>query len=380
MSTFTAAAYLSAAGRTVGEEKTAFEDNLQATKQIPGAGVAETTLVINTGGITPSIGSHRVDTEGFTATDDLFAIAQTALPDGSMLLLRPVTASRTVVLKHAGGGAGQLSLKGSADLTLRHPLHWVLLKRTGAQWEEVERFGFARQQRDARLEYTSATVITLQPGVIPLNVAGMWLNREIPDAGITKTNAGLTANTFYYVYASASGATVVLTLSPTAPILSDGVWVVTGDPAFTLVGAVRTTGATPGQFQSTGSINGVASWFNRKLRAVTGFDASTPITSASPVPVGAGASFIRWLDDYADLTVQANLTANAVANVSLACHLDATSAGTLTAGLAAGGRTPATVRAALAGPTTFHTLLAHGATTAGTATFENIQEVAVFMG
>ena len=141
MSSFPAANYLSNAGRTEGEMKQAFEDWLATDKQIPGAAVAFSTLTIASGSITPTAGQgqYSVDTEGAASTDDLANIVQTNLPDGSALLLKSVASARTVVLKHAAGGAGQLSLGDAADLSLIDPTMWVLFRRNGTQWDEVWR-------------------------------------------------------------------------------------------------------------------------------------------------------------------------------------------------------------------------------------------------
>jgi hypothetical protein len=89
--------------------------------------------------ITPTKACHVVDTEGAAATDDLTNIVQTNLPDGSLCILSSAAVGRTVVLKHAAGGAGQMTLQGSVDFPLAHPLSVVMLRRDGATWVEVNR-------------------------------------------------------------------------------------------------------------------------------------------------------------------------------------------------------------------------------------------------
>lgn len=140
MSGFSAANYLSNAGRTEAEMKTAFEDNLQATKQIPGAGEPRTVLTIASGSVTPTIGVHGIDTEGAASTDDLTNIVQTNLPDGSGLIIKPSAAGHSIVVKHAAGGAGQISLTGSADFTMTDIRTHLYLQRVGTQWNEIGRF------------------------------------------------------------------------------------------------------------------------------------------------------------------------------------------------------------------------------------------------
>ena len=56
MATLPAAGYLSNAARKEGEAKTALEDLVASVKQIPGCGVAKTTLTIAAGAITPPSG------------------------------------------------------------------------------------------------------------------------------------------------------------------------------------------------------------------------------------------------------------------------------------------------------------------------------------
>lgn len=142
MGQFPASGYLSNASRTEGEFQSAIEAFLEATKQVPGAGVTEPTLSIATGILTPTagFGIFTVDTEGATSSDDLTTIVQTNHPDGSMLLVRCASAARRVTVKHAVGGTGQISLSSAGDFTLGDPRHWLWLKRTGTLWEEIARY------------------------------------------------------------------------------------------------------------------------------------------------------------------------------------------------------------------------------------------------
>ncbi|MEW6263390.1 MAG: phage tail protein [Thermodesulfobacteriota bacterium] len=136
MTTFPAANYMTDSARTEGEFKTGLESILAGIKELLG-GAAESTLTIASGSVTPTAAVHSVDTEGAVASDDLTNISQTNHPDGRLLLIRCVSASRAVVLKHSAGGIGQLSLIGGADLTLNNVGYWIMLKRTGNLWEEI---------------------------------------------------------------------------------------------------------------------------------------------------------------------------------------------------------------------------------------------------
>jgi len=122
--------------------KQAFEDFVAGVKQIPGAGVAETTLTLASDAVTPPGGSgaiFTIDTEAAAATDNLATITQTNFPDGSCMLLRPASSARVVVVKHAAGGSGQILLRTSGDFPLGDTTHWLCLKRTGTSWHELWR-------------------------------------------------------------------------------------------------------------------------------------------------------------------------------------------------------------------------------------------------
>jgi len=140
---YPAASYLSDNLRTEGEMKTAFEDQLKANKQVPGAGQAKQSLTIAAGSVTPALGSAQVlelDTEGAAATDDLTNIVTTNLGVNSLVLVKIANAGRVVTLKHAAGGTGQMSLKTGGDMTLGDTSHWILFFVNGTQLDEVARF------------------------------------------------------------------------------------------------------------------------------------------------------------------------------------------------------------------------------------------------
>lgn len=141
MATLPAANYLTDSARTEGEFKAGLEAMLAATKQIPGAGVAELSYTIAGGSITPagSGGALVLDTESSAASDDLTNIITTNYPDGSCLLLRNNNAARTVIVKHAATGAGQIFLERNADYYLDDTKNRLLLQRRGADWYEVMR-------------------------------------------------------------------------------------------------------------------------------------------------------------------------------------------------------------------------------------------------
>lgn len=141
MPVFPVVNYISNAARTEGQVKTALEDTIAATKQIPGAGVLELFPTISGGSITPNGGGgvYIIDTEAASATDDLANIITTNHPDGSMILIRNANAARLVVVKSLAGGAGQMNLDRVADYTLDDTKKWLLLQRRGTDWFEIFR-------------------------------------------------------------------------------------------------------------------------------------------------------------------------------------------------------------------------------------------------
>jgi hypothetical protein len=139
---FPALNYLSNNARTEGEMKTAFEDWLKATKQIPGASVAEQSVTLATDAMTPTAGYgiFTLDTEGAAPSDELRTIVQTNHDDGASLILRCASSARIITVKHAAGGTGEISLATGGDFTLGDPSHRLWVKRNGLLWEEIARF------------------------------------------------------------------------------------------------------------------------------------------------------------------------------------------------------------------------------------------------
>jgi hypothetical protein len=139
MTDFPAAGHISNSARTETEVKTDFDNWLGATKQLPGA-LPQTTLILASDQITPTREAHLVDTQAAAATDNLAQILTTNLPDGSYFRMAIVSNSRVVVVKHAAGGTGQISLVNAVDFTMDNTTMSLLLQRNGTVWEERDRF------------------------------------------------------------------------------------------------------------------------------------------------------------------------------------------------------------------------------------------------
>lgn len=135
----------------------------------------------------------------------------------------------------------------------------------------------------ALFEYTSATVCTLNRvggGQLPLYFNGQLIYKEIPAAGISFSNSGLSANTLYYAYAYFDGVTIRGEFSTTGHADSNGVETKSDDQTRSLVGMVRTNAAS--QFLDSPSRRQVATWYNRRQRGLylqlSGDQAITAVT------------------------------------------------------------------------------------------------------
>lgn len=166
-----------------------------------------------------------------------------------------------------------------------------------------------------RLSRASAISLVLSP----LN--GNYLKisnvaQKIPAAGVALSNAGLVANTVYYIYAFMNAG--VMTLEPSATGHStdatSGMEIKTGDATRTLVGMIKTSNNTPGQFVDSGTQRYVANWFNRRQLLSLNTVATTNTAAAVPTDVMAAnhAEFLTW----ADTPVSIGLIVVAANNIS----------------------------------------------------------------
>lgn len=94
-------------------------------------------LVISGGSITPTDVLHTVDTEAGAGTDNLDTIATTNMPNGSLLLLAPESISARVITVR--DNQGNIQLQGDTDFVMNTVGAHILLRRDGAQWNEVMR-------------------------------------------------------------------------------------------------------------------------------------------------------------------------------------------------------------------------------------------------
>lgn len=191
MSTLPILNELSDATNTVAQQKTNFEDVNRAIKQMPGgpSGVAIPTLTIAAGLVTPGdgiAGMFLIDTEAAAATDDLTNIIQTNLPEPSMIIISIANNARSVVVRSAFGGAGQIILASGANHTLTDIRRSLVLRRNGALWDQVTPSMIANPTIHGGLVSADPTValgIASKQYVDSLTEEGTW----VPSVGGTAT-------------------------------------------------------------------------------------------------------------------------------------------------------------------------------------------------
>jgi hypothetical protein len=209
-------------------------------------------------------GVHAIDTESAAVSDDLATIATTNLPDGSMLWLHPISAARVVTVKHNAGGAGQIAMKASADLALASPNTWLVVKRTGTDWQEVGQFSptgtpvvlgapVVRGAVGARASVTTYTVSSAswiafyRPSTGGIEKTVTAQGTLTVDAATFARNGrdqsgAFSASSWLYLYYTWDGSTVALRLSTAAP--PTGPTLGSGETSWAFIAALRWNGSS----------------------------------------------------------------------------------------------------------------------------------------
>ncbi len=132
-----------------------------------------TTLTIATGAVTRTQGYHTIDTEAAAATDDLDTISGGAA--GDRLTIVAANTARTVVIRHIGGGTGNIRTYNASSISLDETYKPVELIFDGTNWLVIGVIGgsaTATKYAILRDEQTSGT----QGGA---SVAATWNNRNL---------------------------------------------------------------------------------------------------------------------------------------------------------------------------------------------------------
>ncbi len=176
---------------------------------------AATELTIATGAVTRTQASHTIDTEGDAAADDLDTIAGGAAEQ--MLLLRPVSGARTVVVKHAIG-TNKVACPGGQDIPMADANDWLLLCHDGTQWTVIAASCLTLDAPMIRITGTiaAAQVRTLNASPVTMVAApgaGKYIEVERIhwwlDYGTAAYDAAASGDTLEAKYTNGSGAAVV---------------------------------------------------------------------------------------------------------------------------------------------------------------------------
>lgn len=106
-------------------------------------GFAPDLLTIAAGIIVPNRTYHTIETEGATSTDNLDTITNTDMDPDAILILRADNTAHDIVIRHIGGGTGNILLSNGLDLTFADDIKSICLQRRGNNWYELFRSGGA---------------------------------------------------------------------------------------------------------------------------------------------------------------------------------------------------------------------------------------------
>lgn len=221
---------------------------------------------------------------------------------------------------------------------------WVVIKNTngGVQVAPATKSQHAVQlgqlsqigSGQSRLIFVNTTSVKLTP-FNGNNIIIGGVSRQIPSAGVTLTNASLSASTLYYVYASWNGTAIILEASATTHTQDStyGVEIKTGDTTRSLVGMVYMNASS--QFADAAAARHVASWFNRRsVGATLTTNVQVGFTSTSFTEVSAThrVSFLTWGDEAVDVRATGQMIhGSASQSVSIQSFVDGVAHGNISA-------------------------------------------------
>lgn len=165
-----------------------------------------------------------------------------------------------------------------------------------------------------------------------------WVEKTIPDAGITVACTGLTADTDYYLYVYDSSGTLTLERSQTAPTTQNGISVKNGSTSRTTIARCRTnaSGAIT-TYNDDASTQLVCNAYNRRVIALVKTESTDSWSYSSTA--------IRALNNSASNRVQfVSSGVDAVHARAQAAVFSATVTGTVGIGLDGTGADDSTVR------------------------------------
>lgn len=198
-----------------------------------------------------------------------------------------------------------------------------------AQDKDLTVAGVLDNHGRCQLQYVGTTSIKLAP----YNGNGVMINGlvyNIPSAGVTLANTGLTAATLYYIYVYNNAGTLTLEASTTAHATdtTTGVEIKSGDATRTLVGKVYMDSGTPGTYADSATKRWVISWFSQRPRSgLSAFtaDRSTGSSSYTELNTEIRVQFICWPNSSVRIQANGGHEHNGTANVNTSIGIDSTS-------------------------------------------------------
>jgi len=197
--------------------------------------------------------------------------------------------------------------------------------------------------------------------------------QQIPAAGVTVSNTGLSATTLYYVYAAVVSGAMVLELSTTGhSTATNGVETKTGDTSRTLVGMIATNASS--QFVDSLASPTCFNWFNRRLISASAGVLSGAVAGSTFTEINTGLrlTFLAWPDETVDVSVVGNMfgdTASALLTLSPSLDSAQWGMGVSSSDSASGLQRPATARAVALVSEGRHIASAIGKTSSGNVQF-----------
>lgn len=94
-----------------------------------------TELTIATGAVTVTNSYHTIDTEADAASDDLDTISGGSV--GDLLFIQAANTARTIVVRHNGGGTGNIRFGNAADQSLDETYKILAFLFDGTNWNYV---------------------------------------------------------------------------------------------------------------------------------------------------------------------------------------------------------------------------------------------------
>ncbi|MFY2854970.1 hypothetical protein ACOTJG_13440 [Achromobacter xylosoxidans] len=190
----------------------------------------------------------------------------------------------------------------------------------GASWKDPFSAALIAHGQ-CRLTVANSTSLRLSP----YNGSGLIINgvqTQVPAAGVTVTNAGLTANTLYFVYAYLNGSSAMaLELSSVGhSTATSGIEVKAGDLSRSLVGMIYTNASS--QFVDSVTQRHCLNWFNRRslncyIFSGSSFNFTTSV--GAEISTTLRASFLSWPDEAtaASITGYASVSTGNIANIQV---------------------------------------------------------------